>query len=333
MLLGARLTCGDGAALQYRSADLITWDYDGVLAQRSPRDTAGTWTGSMWECPQLFALDGTWVLLISILDAGVPQYVAYALGDYDGRRFAARVWGRFGHGDLIYATTAFLDADGRRCVMSWLRERGGAAPAGSPWAGALSLPWVLRVEGDLLVARPHPNLPVGAVVADGRTQRIVDFDLVEMVEDGVSGITVPDRGNAMDLQRFIAAQDGVYADALAELRAGRKRTHWMWFVFPQLAGLGSSATAQRYGIASLDEARAYLDDPVLGPRLRECAAAMLAADGTSATEILGYPDDLKLRSSMTLFARAAGDPAVFQAVLDRYYDGPDTRTLDLLADA
>jgi uncharacterized protein (DUF1810 family) len=162
---------------------------------------------------------------------------------------------------------------------------------------------------------------------------IVDFDLVEMVEDGVSGITVAHRGNVIDMQRFIAAQEGVYPDALAELRAGRKRTHWMWFIFPQLAGLGVSATAQRYAIASLDEARAYLDHPVLGPRLRECAAAMLAVEGKSATRILGYPDDLKLRSSMTLFARAAADPTLFQAVLDRYYDGPDTRTLDLLADA
>jgi uncharacterized protein (DUF1810 family) len=133
-----------------------------------------------------------------------------------------------------------------------------------------------------------------------------------------------------DLDRFVAAQDGVYADALAELRAGRKRTHWMWFVFPQIAGLGSSPTAQRYAIASLDEARAYLAHPVLGPRLRECARALLAVEGRSARDILGHPDDLKLRSSMTLFARAADDPALFQAVLDRYYDGPDPLTLKLL---
>jgi uncharacterized protein (DUF1810 family) len=133
-----------------------------------------------------------------------------------------------------------------------------------------------------------------------------------------------------DLERFVSAQGGAYSDALAELRAGRKRTHWMWFVFPQIAGLGSSPTAQRYAIASLDEARAYLAHPVLGPRLRECAQALLAVDGKSAEEILGYPDDLKLRSSMTLFARAADDPDVFLAVLDRYYDGPDPRTLALL---
>jgi uncharacterized protein (DUF1810 family) len=132
------------------------------------------------------------------------------------------------------------------------------------------------------------------------------------------------------LDRFVEAQDGAYDDALFELTAGRKRTHWMWFVFPQIAGLGSSPTAQFYAIASLDEARAYLAHPVLGPRLRECAQALLAVPGRSAREILGYPDDLKLRSSMTLFARATDDPALFQAVLDRYYDGPDPLTLKLL---
>jgi uncharacterized protein (DUF1810 family) len=135
----------------------------------------------------------------------------------------------------------------------------------------------------------------------------------------------------VDLERFVKAQDGgVYADAVDELRRGRKRTHWMWFVFPQIAGLGLSATAQRYAISDLAEARAYLAHPVLGPRLLEAADAMLGVEGKSAEQILGHPDDLKLRSSMTLFARAADDPAVFQAVLDRYYDGPDQRTLDLL---
>ncbi|HET6529917.1 MAG TPA: DUF1810 domain-containing protein [Actinoplanes sp.] len=137
----------------------------------------------------------------------------------------------------------------------------------------------------------------------------------------------------MSLQRFVDAQAGVHATALAELTAGRKRSHWMWFVFPQLAGLGSSATAQRYAIRDLDEARAYLAHPVLGPRLIEAATALLGVEGRSAGQILGHPDDLKLRSSMTLFAAAADDPGVFRAVLDRYYDGPDQRTLDLLTSA
>jgi len=126
-----------------------------------------------------------------------------------------------------------------------------------------------------------------------------------------------------DLERFVGAQADVYDDALAELRAGSKRGHWMWFVFPQIAGLGRTATAQRFAIADLAEARAYLAHPVLGPRLVECAEALLKVTGRTATQILGTPDDLKLRSSMTLFARAADDPAVFRAVLDRYYGGED----------
>jgi len=136
----------------------------------------------------------------------------------------------------------------------------------------------------------------------------------------------------MTLQRFLEAQDGIYDDALAELRAGRKRTHWMWFVFPQIAGLGRSATAVHYAIADLAEARAYLAHPLLGARLEECARAVLGVAGRTAHEIFGSPDDLKLRSSMTLFAQVAGPDSVFPRVLERYYGGEaDARTLDLLA--
>jgi uncharacterized protein (DUF1810 family) len=133
-----------------------------------------------------------------------------------------------------------------------------------------------------------------------------------------------------DLERFVRAQEGVYDRALAELVDGNKRSHWMWFIFPQIAGLGSSPTAQQYAIADLEEARAYMAHPVLGPRLVSCATAVLAHPDRSATRILGFPDDLKLRSSMTLFARAADDPAIFTRVLDVFYDGPDDRTLRLL---
>jgi len=133
------------------------------------------------------------------------------------------------------------------------------------------------------------------------------------------------------LQRFVDAQAPVYRTALAELHAGAKRTHWMWFVFPQLAGLGLSPTAQLYAIASLDEARAYLAHPLLGPRLREATAAVNAVKGRTAHEIFGSPDDLKFRSSMTLFAEAPPNDAVFQAALDAYFAGqPDPRTLELL---
>lgn len=138
-------------------------------------------------------------------------------------------------------------------------------------------------------------------------------------------------GDPFDLRRFLAAQQPVYGTVLAELRAGRKRTHWMWFVFPQVLGLGHSATSTHYAIRSLEEARQYLAHPVLGARLAECAEALLAVDGRSASDIFGYPDDLKLRSSMTLFAEAAGPGSVFERVLQKYCGGRrDSRTLELL---
>jgi uncharacterized protein (DUF1810 family) len=124
-----------------------------------------------------------------------------------------------------------------------------------------------------------------------------------------------------NLGRFIAAQEPVYKQALAELRAGRKRSHWMWFIFPQIAGLGSSATSQYYAITSLDEARAYLAHPVLGARLRECAQLVLDIEGVSLGDIFGYPDDLKFHSSMTLFAAAAGEESVFTRALENFFGG------------
>jgi uncharacterized protein (DUF1810 family) len=133
-----------------------------------------------------------------------------------------------------------------------------------------------------------------------------------------------------DLQRFVDAQDrgGTYDRALAELRDGRKTSHWMWFVFPQIAGLGSSPMAQRYVIASLDEARAYLAHPVLGARLRESASALTGLATRSPEEVLGGIDAIKLRSSMTLFARAAPDEPLFGEVLDQYFGGVADDTTD-----
>lgn len=131
-----------------------------------------------------------------------------------------------------------------------------------------------------------------------------------------------------NLARFVDAQEPVYARVLAELRAGHKRSHWMWFVFPQIQGLGRSEMAQRYAIASEDEAAAYLAHPLLGRRLRECAGIVAALDGPSAHDIFGDPDALKFRSSMTLFADVAPDEAVFQACIDKYFDGEaDPETL------
>ena len=124
-----------------------------------------------------------------------------------------------------------------------------------------------------------------------------------------------------DLGRFVDAQERVYDDALSELRAGRKTSHWMWFVFPQIAGLGRSPTAQRYAIASLGEAEAYVAHPVLGERLRECARVLAELEGRSAEQVFGGLDALKLRSSMTLFSRAAPEQPVFGRVLDEFFDG------------
>ena len=136
---------------------------------------------------------------------------------------------------------------------------------------------------------------------------------------------------SFDLERFVRAQDPVFPAVLAELRQGRKQSHWMWFVFPQIAGLGFSAMSQRYAIGSRAEAEAYLAHPVLGPRLIECTRLVLAIEGRSINAILGAPDDAKFRSSMTLFGEVAEEP-VFGQSLAKYFDGePDRATLEILA--
>ena len=146
------------------------------------------------------------------------------------------------------------------------------------------------------------------------------------------GYTDPD--DPYDLNRFLSAQEGAYARALAELKGGQKRTHWMWYIFPQIDGLGYSPTAKFYAIKSIEEARQYLNHPVLGKRLFECTEAVLASKGRSVSEIFGYPDDLKFKSSMTLFEKIAGSGSVFSSALDRYCHGErDTMTLSLLEKA
>jgi len=134
-----------------------------------------------------------------------------------------------------------------------------------------------------------------------------------------------------NLQRFLDAQSHTYDTVLSELRSGRKSSHWIWFIFPQIAGLGHSGMAQKFAITSLDEAKAYLEHPVLGPRLRACTQLVLDVEGRRAEEIFPYPDDLKFRSCMTLFLTAATDNALFKDALLKYYNGkPDQLTLDLL---
>ena len=140
-----------------------------------------------------------------------------------------------------------------------------------------------------------------------------------------------------DLRRFLLAQDGrdgmdtIYERALEELHAGRKETHWMWFIFPQLAGLGSSFMAQKFAISSLDEAKAYLEHPALGPRLRACVAALNAIEGKTARDIMDFPDNLKLHSCLTLFVQASEDSGDFTAALAKYFDGTlDVESMRLL---
>ena len=133
-----------------------------------------------------------------------------------------------------------------------------------------------------------------------------------------------------DLKRFVDAQALVYPDVLSELRQGRKQSHWMWFIFPQLAGLGHSAMAQRYALSSRDEALAYLGHGILGPRLRECTVLVNAVEGRTIHEILGSPDDLKFRSSITLFGAVSSEPE-FAAAISKFYGGaPDPKTLELI---
>jgi uncharacterized protein (DUF1810 family) len=132
-----------------------------------------------------------------------------------------------------------------------------------------------------------------------------------------------------NLRRFLDAQERVIDDVLDELRAGRKTSHWMWFVFPQIKGLGSSSMAQRYALASSDEARAYHEHPVLGARLRECTRLVLEVEGRSVEQIFGYPDDLKFRSCMTLFAQVAPQEPLYRTALEKYFAAePDRRTLE-----
>jgi uncharacterized protein (DUF1810 family) len=152
-----------------------------------------------------------------------------------------------------------------------------------------------------------------------------------ILQNCAAGVALRSVGGDFELERFLTAQAPVYAQALVELNSGRKRSHWMWFVFPQLAGLGHSPTARYYAIGSRAEAEAYLRHAVLGGRLRECTAAVLAVEGRTLAEIFGFPDDLKFRSCMTLFAAVDEEPSPFTRALERYCGGqPDPRTLSLL---
>lgn len=185
MLVGTALAGGTAAALSYSSPDLTTWTYDGIAAQRSRAETDPVWTGSLWECPQLFQLDGRWVMVTSVWEADVLHHVAYAIGDYEGATFTPTSWGRLSYGPSYYAPSYFRDSSGAPTLLFWLR---GIADEGEGWAGAHSIPYSLSLEGDALVAAPHSaiaayhrDLIAGGLAADvtwqaGRTLTIRSGD-------------------------------------------------------------------------------------------------------------------------------------------------------------
>jgi beta-fructofuranosidase len=163
-VIGAGVRDYGGAMLQYSSADLEEWRYDGIAAKRSSEDHEGAWTARIWECPQLVNIEGSWALFISVCDdppnkeESHLQYIAYTIGEYDGREFIPGEWNQYSYGKTIYATTAFKENDGSQNLLSWMRETNNGAPKGSPWASAMSLPLRISIEDGSLVTRFHPNL-------------------------------------------------------------------------------------------------------------------------------------------------------------------------------
>lgn len=195
MVIGAGLTDGRGAAVQYSSTDLRTWTSDGLLCARPGEERDPTWTGAMWECPQLFPLGDSWVLLVSVWDDDVLYYAAAALGDYDGRRFSPRTWQRLTYGSCAYAMTGFADRRGRRAVLSWLREEPQNDPNLVCRAGAHSLPAVVtRTDGGLLALAPHPD--VGAALGPAEQHASEDHEAtrIELGSSAVELTLVPSPG-------------------------------------------------------------------------------------------------------------------------------------------
>lgn len=201
MVVGAGIREDGGCVLQYSSADLRSWTYDGVIASAAYEPDATLNLGNVWECPQFLNIGGTWVLMISAMVAGEKyQRQLYALGDYDGRVFTPRKWGDYGHGDLPYATTTFMDADGVPSAMSWLRETPETLPEGSPWAGAQSIVHHLRIEGDKLLAPFHPNLDAVLPAAPINSTADVDFGTaVRFLGDARGTIMLRDAAHAVKI--------------------------------------------------------------------------------------------------------------------------------------
>lgn len=194
MVVGGGRGDGTAAAWLYRSGDLRSWRFDGVLAERPATAHDPVWTGTAWECVQLVEVDGAWVLLVSVWDVD-PRYVACAVGDFDGRRFIPRRWQRLAATDLPYATTVFRDAHGRPCLLSWVREPGST---GTGWAGMLSVPWTMRVSDDRLLLAPHPDVETlrtglaARLVGPGATPSLPSSLDVEVTGSGALELHGPD---------------------------------------------------------------------------------------------------------------------------------------------
>jgi len=193
--------------------------------------------------------------------------------------------------------------------------------------------WMVISEG--LRSGPYPSEAEAELIARRMADQAAGLEVQLHIQDETGRLRLEQQGGdnpapTYDLERFVVAQDPIFATVLAELSAGQKQTHWMWFVFPQLRGLGRSATANLYGLQSREEARAYLDHPTLGPRLEAAVGALGSSTGESLRAVFGSPDDLKFRSSMTLFAQVAPQ-GPYGAALERWCDGqPDQPTLTLL---
>lgn len=220
MVVGAGIRDFGGCVLQFSSADLTKWNYDGVLASALYEPTADPHLGDVWECPQFLNVDGVWVLMISAMVAGGEYFrQLYAIGDYDGLTFSPRIWGDFGHGDIAYATTTFTDAEGVPSAMSWFRELPETLPAGSPWAGAQSIVHNLRIDDDKLLAPFNPNLD--AVLPAVRIDRFmpVNFEEATRFTTNARGcVTLRDSTHSVEIrfdgQRVRVSCDGeVVVDA------------------------------------------------------------------------------------------------------------------------
>lgn len=219
MLMGAGLTDGTATALTYRSEDLETWVYDGLLATRHRSETEPLWTGAVWECPQMFRLGDRWVLTVSVWEPIVPYYEAYAIGDLVDGRFVAEHWGRMSYGPSYYAGSAFADKDGERGLIYWLRDVGD--PAGG-WASAHSLPHRLRLDGVRVVAEPHPEvtgarvgLPVVVAAGADPADLATSADLQWALEPGARGEAVVATGAGEALLRVQVAADELTASTAA----------------------------------------------------------------------------------------------------------------------